>query len=107
MAIDSHCHLDRLDLSKHDNSLSNILDDARQRGVHKMLCVGIDLNLYPQMLEAIEGQSDVYASVGIHPCHVVESPWDEQFLRQSVAENSRVVALGDTGLDFYYTADTK
>ena len=107
MYIDSHCHLDRLDLSKHDNSLSNILDDARGRGVHKMLCVGIDLNLYPGMLEAIADQKDVYASVGVHPCHVVESPWDEAFIRQAVASNDRVVALGETGLDFYYTADTK
>ena len=107
MYIDSHCHLDRLDLSKHENSLTNLLNDARQRGVHKMLCVGIDLNLYPEMVEAIDGQQDVYASVGIHPCHVVESPWDEQRIRQAVTENSRVVALGETGLDFYYTAETK
>ena len=107
MFIDSHCHLDRLDLSKHDNSLNNLLNDARSRGVDKMLCVGIDLNLYPDMLAAISGQADVYASVGVHPCHVVESPWDEQFVRQAVAENSRVVALGETGLDFYYTAQTR
>lgn len=107
MYIDSHCHLDRLDLSKHENSLSQLLDDARARGVHKMLCVGIDLNIYPEMLTAIAGQPDVYASVGVHPCHVVESPWNEEMVRQSVAENPRVVALGETGLDFYYTSDTR
>ena len=107
MFIDSHCHLDRLDLSKHNNSLSELLDDARARGVSKMLCVGIDMNLYPNMLNAIEGQKDVYASVGIHPCHVVESPWNEQQMRAAVAENSRVVALGETGMDLYYTADTQ
>ena len=45
MFIDSHCHLDRLDLSKHQDSLSILLDDARARGVHKMLCVGIDMQL--------------------------------------------------------------
>lgn len=107
MFIDSHCHLDRLDLSKHNNSLSELLDDARSRGVSKMLCVGIDMNLYPAMLEAIKGQPDVFASVGIHPCHVEESPWNEQQIRAAVASNERVVALGETGLDFYYKTDTR
>lgn len=107
MFIDSHCHLDRLDLSKHDNSLSSLLNDARERGVHKMLCVGIDMNLYPAMLDAIAGQSDVYCSVGIHPCHVKESPWNEQQIRDAIAVNSRVVALGETGLDYYYATDTR
>lgn len=107
MFIDSHCHLDRLDLSKHNDSLTELLNDARQRGVSKMLCVGIDMNLYPAMLEAIEGQPDVFASVGIHPCHVEESPWNESQIRQAVADNQRVVALGETGLDFFYKTDTK
>lgn len=107
MFIDSHCHLDRLDLSKHQDSLSILLDDARARGVHKMLCVGIDMQLYPGMLDAIKGQEDVYASVGIHPCHVKESPWNESLIRTSVAENPRVVALGETGLDYYYEIDSR
>ncbi len=107
MFIDSHCHLDRLDLSKHQDSLTNVLDDARQRGVHKMLCVGIDMNLYPEMIKAIAGQSDVYASVGIHPCHVTESPWNELAMRQAINDNSRVVALGESGLDYYYATDTR
>lgn len=107
MFIDSHCHLDRLDLSKHNNSLTELLDDARARGVDKMLCVGIDMNLYPGMVEAVNGQPDVYLSVGIHPCHVVESPWNEQQVRAAVAENPRVVALGETGLDYYYSIDSR
>ena len=53
MFIDSHCHLDRLDLSRHNGSLQQLLQAAAGRGVEEMLCVSIDLGLFEQMYDAI------------------------------------------------------
>lgn len=104
MFIDSHCHLDRLDLSRHDNSLANLIRCAGDAGVDEMLCVSIDLNQFDEMYAKVEPFSNVHASAGIHPCHVAECPFDEQALRAAAAK-PRIVALGETGLDYYYSAE--
>ncbi len=105
MFIDSHCHLDRLDLSRHNGSLQQLLQAAAGRGVEEMLCVSIDLGLFEQMYAAIAPFANVYASAGIHPCHVVECPFDYRRLREA-ASRPRIVALGETGLDYYYSTDS-
>lgn len=105
MFIDSHCHLDMLDLSRHDNSLDNVIAAARERKVEQMLCVCVDLNKFDSMVATAEAQSNVWFSAGIHPLHVQESPFDRERLAQ-LAQNPRVVALGETGLDYHYTTET-
>ncbi len=55
MLVDSHCHLDRLDLSK-NNNLSELIDTAHEADIRHMLCVSIDLESYPEMLAAVETQ---------------------------------------------------
>lgn len=102
MFIDSHCHLDRIDLARHDGSLAKLIDTAGQQGVSEMLCVAIDLHQFDEMYSKISAFENVYASAGIHPCHVAECPFDAQQLREA-ASRSRIVALGETGLDYYYS----
>lgn len=104
MFIDSHCHLDRLDLGRHDGSLANLIQAAGDAGVDEMLCVAIDLNQFAEMYRQVEPFTNVYASAGIHPCHVGECPFDEQALR-AAASKPRIVALGETGLDYHYSAE--
>lgn len=104
MFIDSHCHLDRLDLGRHDGSLANLVNAAGEAGVEEMLCVAIDLNQFEEMYAKVEPFNNIYASAGVHPCHVEECPWDEQRLRKAAA-NKRIVALGETGLDYYYSSE--
>ncbi len=106
MFIDSHCHLDMLKLDKHDGQLSNVISAAQAREVEKMLCVCVDLNKFDSMYATAREFDNVFFSAGIHPLHVEESPYDEAHLRQ-LASNPRIVALGETGLDYYYTQDTK
>ena len=67
MLIDSHCHLDRLDLTAHDGSLDAALEAARQRGVGKFLCIGVDAANAPTVKRIAEQYPDVFCSVGIHP----------------------------------------
>ncbi|MGB2130516.1 MAG: TatD family hydrolase [Marinobacterium sp.] len=104
MLIDSHCHLDMLKLDKHDGQLSNVIADAQARDVGKMLCVCVDLNRFDSMYDSAKAFENVWFSAGIHPLHVEESPYDEARLRQ-LAENPRIVALGETGLDYYYSRE--
>lgn len=104
MFIDSHCHLDCLDLSPYGGSLDQLMQNAASRGVEKMLCVSVDLNKYPSMRELVEPYDNVWVSAGIHPCNVDECPWDEEGLRAAAAL-PRVVALGETGLDYHYSPE--
>src|SRR5690606_1021559 len=67
MLIDSHCHLDRLDLTAHEGSLDKALDAARARGVGKFLCIGVDAANAPVVKGLAEQYGDVWCSVGIHP----------------------------------------
>lgn len=104
MFIDSHCHLDRLDLGRHDGSLANLIQTAGAAGVDEMLCVAIDLNQFEAMYSRVEPFSNVYVSAGIHPCHVGECPFDLERLRKAAGRKG-IVALGETGLDYHYSAE--
>jgi len=106
MLVDSHCHLDRLKLDKFDGGLDEVLDLARSRGVGKFLCVGISLDNADAVVEIASRYKDVVCSVGIHPLDVESglAGVDELFL---MGERPNVVALGETGLDYYYSTETK
>ena len=106
MFIDSHCHLDRLDLSPYNNNFSAMLEAAVDRKVDAMLCVSIAMSQFPAMYDLIAPYERVFASVGIHPL----SAADEQVTLDELkaqATKPRVVAIGETGLDYYYQTDTK
>ena len=62
MFIDSHCHLDRLDLSIYGGSLDRLLDAAREAGVHRFLSVGIDIESSRKILDLAAKYSDVDVS---------------------------------------------
>lgn len=101
MLIDSHCHLDRLDLSRYPQGLGQALEEARSHQVGHFLCVSISLEAYPAMRELIEPYPDVSVSVGVHPTDDVSiEPTVEAIL--DFTDDSRVVAIGETGLDYYY-----
>lgn len=102
MLIDSHCHLDRLDLTAHAGSLDAALEAARQRGVGKFLCIGVDAANAPTVKQIAEQHADVFCSVGIHPLDLTrETPTDLAWLLAAL-DHPRVVAIGETGLDYHY-----
>ena len=106
MLVDSHCHLDRLKLNKYNGDLSAALQFAREQGVGKMLCVGISLENRQRVTEIARQYDDVVASVGVHPLDVKAGLASEQELIGWGAQ-PEVVALGETGLDYYYSEDDK
>lgn len=95
--VDSHCHLNYLDNPEH------ALAGARARDVGTILCIGVEEERYPEVLEFTRQtqQPAVYASVGEHPGNATGHPdWIEQYLQEP-----GVVAIGETGLDYYYETD--
>lgn len=98
--IDSHCHLDRLDLKNHDAHLAHALSAARAKGVQGFLCVSIDLEHFPVLLQIAHAHQKVAITVGVHP---TETPQHEPTVAQLLAlgADACVKGVGETGLDFY------
>ncbi|HEV2523721.1 MAG TPA: TatD family hydrolase [Gammaproteobacteria bacterium] len=90
--VDSHCHINLLD------SVETALAHARASGVKHFLCPGVDLKTTPDVLAVAEKHSDISASIGIHP-NETESISINDLIK--LAAHPKVVALGETGLDYY------
>lgn len=103
---DSHCHLDRVDLSPYDGDLSACVAAARERGVARMLCIGIDRHNAPTVADIARRFDGIYASAGEHPLDLDQAAIDEAELR-ALLSPAEVIAVGETGLDYHYSEDTK
>lgn len=106
MIIDSHCHLDRLNLAPYNGDLSAALNAAHERGISQMLCIGISLANIPDVIAIAQRFARVFASVGVHPCDVKEGAATAEQLRHWASQD-KVVALGETGLDYHYETESK
>lgn len=101
MIVDSHCHLDLLDLTRFDNDLSKVLAAAHEKGVEKFLCVSVALDKFPTLVAIAEQYPNISLSVGLHPSEKPEhEPTAESLI--ALADHPLVVAIGETGLDYYY-----
>jgi TatD DNase family protein len=102
MLVDSHCHLDRLDLAAHDGSLDAALAAARARGVQHFLCIGVSADNAGAVKALAERYADVDCSVGVHPLDLEqgEAPALDWLLGE--LNHPHVVAIGETGLDYHY-----
>jgi len=106
MLIDSHCHLDRIDLTDFNNNFSELITRISQAKVERMLCVSISLDEYPAMKALVEPHTHIDISVGVHPCDTQDDTVKLQQLIE-LGSNPKVVAIGETGLDYYYAKDTR
>ncbi len=100
MLVDSHCHLDGVDLAPYDGNFSTFLDATREGGVGHMLCVSIDMESYPDMLSLVEQYEQISISVGVHPNEQDRhEPEPDELVR--LAAHPKNVAIGETGLDYF------
>lgn len=106
LLVDSHCHLDHLDLEPYDGSLEKLLAATAARGVSRVLTVGIDLESSRQQLAMSAELPGVYASVGVHPMNAESHALPEIAELSELARSERVIAIGETGLDRHYGAET-
>jgi len=81
-----------------------VLNNARANGVSEMLCVSVELDSYPQMLELITPYDYIYASCGQHPLY--QDSLVDRALLAKLCRNDKVVAVGETGLDAFYAPET-
>ena len=96
--IDSHCHLQD---PKFEAEHEAVVQRAREAGVAALVVVGYDLESSRRAVEMAESFENIYATVGVHPHDAKTlSPPDTDALAR-LAENPRVVAIGEIGLDFY------
>jgi TatD DNase family protein len=97
--VDSHCHLNYDPLG---TDLPAVLERAKTNGVQHMLCVSVTLEAFPDVHRIAKTYPHIYASVGVHPNErEVRDPSVEELV--SLAQDPRIVALGETGLDYYRT----
>ena len=100
MLIDTHCHLDMLDLTPYNNDLNAAIDAAYEKGVRQLLSISVDLEKMDTIL-GFTKRDGVYASCGVHPLQTEGLITDDSVLRK-YAQDSKVIAIGETGLDYFY-----
>jgi TatD DNase family protein len=100
---DSHCHLDFPDF---EGELPLVLDRAAAAGVHRMVTICTRLANEPAVRALAEAHPPVFYAAGIHPMRAAEDPpvTVEQLL--SLTAHPKFVGIGETGLDYHYTADS-
>ena len=95
---DTHAHLDYPDFAA---DLPQVVERAAAAGITKIIGIGTDLESSERALRLSERFSGVYAAVGWHPSNAVEAPSDLRPVLRNLARHPKVVAIGETGLDYY------
>ncbi|MBW2432955.1 MAG: TatD family hydrolase [Deltaproteobacteria bacterium] len=95
--FDSHCHLDDKSYRK---DLVRVIERARQAGIARMMTIGVNKKTAARALEIAESHPDIYASVGYHPHDAGQCNADELDFLTDLAQNPRVRAWGEIGLDY-------
>ena len=105
MLVDSHCHLDRIDLAPYDGDLGAALAAAHERGVTRMLCIGVERENAAAVCDIARAYPGVYASVGVHPLDLKEELESVDSL-VALGDRPEVIAIGETGLDYHYSRES-
>jgi len=95
---DTHAHLDFRDFA---SDLDSVIARAGEAGIEKIVCIGTDFESSRGALRIAEAHPNVFAAVGWHPSHVTEAPADIRAELRELAVHPKVVAIGETGLDYY------
>ena len=101
--VDSHCHLD---FPEFEGEISELITNAKNAGVMRMVTICTQLKNEPSVRAIAETYSSVYYAAGTHPMSASEEPLAtvEQLIK--IAEHPKMVGIGETGLDYHYTAES-
>ena len=100
---DSHCHLDFPDF---DEDRSDVINSALHNGVTRMVTICTRLKNEPTVRKISEDYKAVYYAAGNHPMNVSSEPMATLEELIQISKHPKFVAIGETGLDYYYTSDT-
>jgi len=101
--VDSHCHLDFPDF---EGELPSILDAARAAGVRRMVTICTRMENEPKVRAMAEAHEGLFYAAGIHPMRAAEDPPVTVAQLVALAQHPKMVGIGETGLDYHYTADS-
>ncbi len=100
MLIDSHCHLDRIDLNPYQNDFACFMHEAEAKQIEHLLCISIDLESYPAMLDLVAGFPQISVTVGVHPnVQDCKDPGIDELI--ALGQSDKVIGIGETGLDYF------
>ena len=102
--VDSHCHLDFPDLA---GETAEIIARARAAGVNRMVTICTRLKHEPRVRAIAEAHREVFYAAGTHPMSAAEEPLVSVEELVDLARHPRFVGIGETGLDYHYTAESK
>ncbi len=98
MLIETHAHLDYPEFSP---DFDEVLERATEAGVTRIITIGTSIESSRRAVELAEQHANIYAAIGVHPSAAEEAPEDVMQPLRELAQNSRVVAIGETGLDYH------
>jgi TatD DNase family protein len=101
--VDSHCHLDFPDF---EGEIDRVVARAAEAGVTRMVTICTRLASEPKVRAIAEAHEGVFYAVGTHPMNVGSEPMARVEALETVARHPKMVAIGETGLDYHYTAET-
>ncbi len=96
--FDTHAHLDYPDYAQ---DLPQVLERAQAAGITRIISIGTDLASSERASKLSEQYENVFAVAGWHPTHALEAPEDLRPALRELARHPKVVAIGETGLDYY------
>ncbi len=102
--IDSHCHLDHEPLL---SDLSNVIKRSKSVGIKKLLTISTSLDSFERIKEIIKRDEIIYGTVGIHPHETNQDLISSEVIVKNFKQNSKIIGIGETGLDFYYNNSDK
>ncbi|QCI24421.1 YchF/TatD family DNA exonuclease [Buchnera aphidicola (Muscaphis stroyani)] len=104
--IDSHCHIDQLNYSKLHKNVQDVLKKSDENHVKKMLSVTTSIKNFYSSIKLLKSYKSILFSCGIHPLNCHKEINDLNIL-EKLSHKKNVIALGETGLDYYYSTETK
>ena len=104
MLIETHAHLDYPDFA---NDFDDVLRRATEAGVTRIITIGTSVESSQRAVDLAEKHSNIYAVIGVHPTYAEEAGEDVITPLRELAKNPRVVAIGETGLDYHYLPSAK
>ena len=102
--IDSHCHLDHEPLL---SDLPNVLIRSKKVGIEKLLTISTSFESFSRVKELVKKDEMIFGTIGIHPHETSTNIITSKQIIENLNENSRIIGIGETGLDFYYNNSEK
>ncbi len=102
--IDSHCHLDHEPIF---SDLKNVILRSKENGLEKILSICTTNDSFKKILEIVKFDPIIYGTFGIHPHETTIEKITKEKIINNVNSNERIIAIGESGLDFYYNHSFK